>query len=108
MPEHDSRKSGEYKLGEFAAQLDAMHNLIVSTDQKVNNILASLQSGAMQFKDLEHADNIIDMRLKAIEASREQSAQTKQSILFMVLDKVIGIALPWGAVAYLLWGKGTP
>jgi hypothetical protein len=106
--------SGEFKLGELYGAVAAMQhsvNTLVSTvtdtNRKVDSIVEQLTEGTGKFKDLEHQDNLLELRLKAIEAANEKSANTKQSVVMMLLDKAIGVALPWGAVAYMLWGK-TP
>lgn len=64
-----------------------------------------LVDGIGKFKDLEHNDKVLDMRIAALEAAKAQSSSTKQTIAMMLLDKGVGILLPWGAIAYILWGK---
>jgi len=82
-------------------------NTVNNISTKVDTVIGNLDQVNLRFKDIEHNQVLIDLRLKAIEATHAQTSATKQSIFMMLLDKGIGVLLPWAAVAYMLYGK-TP
>jgi len=108
--------SDEFRMGEVTASISSMRGAIdklsdclSAVNMKLDNIGEALVEGKGLFKDLEHKDILIDMRVKALEDARDRFAATKQSVGMMLLDKGIGIILPWAAIAYVVWGKGpTP
>lgn len=107
----ESKESGEFKLGEITATMEAVKESLASVNATMNTLIGKMDTmsgqlaeGTGKFKDLEHADQMIGMRLSILEKAKEESSNTKQSIMMMFLDKGIGIILPWGAVAYMLWG----
>jgi predicted ATPase len=85
-----------------------MTNSVNCMVTKMDTVLEQLNEGVGRFKDIEHKQDITDLRVKAIEAAHAQTASTKQSILMMFLDKGIGVILPWAAITYMVWGKGAP
>lgn len=82
-------------------------NTVNNISTKVDTVIDNLDEGNLRFKDIEHTQVLMDLRIKAIEATHAQSSATKQSIFMMFIDKGIGVLLPWAAVAYMLYGK-TP
>ena len=101
------KDSGEFRMGELTAAVATLTTSITGMNTKIDKIVESLVEGSGKFKDLEHADAAANLRIDAIAAALAASAAAKQSVLMMVLDKGIGVLLPWGAIAYMVWGK-TP
>lgn len=106
--------SGEFRMGELTSQVKLCTDGITSLSRNVNelhskidDVNAKLAAGAVEFQQLHHKDELFDLRLKTIELAKAESAQVKQNILMMVMDKAVGVILPWSAIAYLLFGK-TP
>lgn len=72
---------------------------------KVDTIIKQLGEGVGRFKDIEHTQQLTDLRIQTIEKAHAQFAATKQSIIMMLVDKGIGVLLPWAAIAFMVWGK---
>lgn len=107
-----AKGSGEHQSVEtttalLSQALEALTNTVNSTNAKVDDVLEQLAEGNGKFKDIEHNCTLIDLRIKAIEASHAQSANTKQSVMMMLIDKGVGVLLPWSAIAYMVWGKSS-
>lgn len=85
-----------------------MTNSVNCMVTKMDTVIGQLNDGSDRFKDIEHKQDITDLRVKAIEAAHAQASSTKQSIFMMFIDKGIGVILPWAAITYMVWGKGTP
>lgn len=107
-----AKGSGEHQSVEtttalLSQSLETLTYTVNSTNTKVDDVLKQLADGNGRFKDLEHNCTLIDLRIKAVEAAHAQTASTKQSIMMMLIDKGVGVLLPWGAIAYMVWGK-TP
>lgn len=108
MAKDKSSESGEFRMGELTAAVTVLAQSMTVMNTKIDSIGTKLEEGAGKFKDLVHADETMCLRIKAIEDVHAQSAATKQSVAMMFLDKGIGVLLPWSAVAYMVWGKGSP
>lgn len=106
--EHSRIEALTLSHGLLAQSVEHLATTVNSMNTKVDTILGQLNEGAGKFKDIDHKQELTDLRIKTIEAAHAQAATTKQSILMMFIDKGIGVILPWAAITYMVWGKGTP
>ena len=107
MGEGDHKTPVATEVALLSQSVTHINNTLKNISEKVDTVLVNLGEGAMKFKDIEHNQVLMDLRIKTIEAANAQTAATKQSIFMMFVDKGIGVLLPWAAIAYMMYGKIT-
>jgi hypothetical protein len=106
--EHSRVEELALSVGLLTQSMTHVSNSLNCMNTKMDTVLTQLGDGNLRFKDIEHKQDLSDLRIKAIESAHAQASTTKQSILMMFLDKGIGVILPWAAITYMVWGKVQP